>query len=423
MAENLALAGCGCDIERTHKRLLPVSEAVSLAHELVQPLAGTELVTLAGAVGRVLARDLHAPRPMPFFDNSAMDGYAVRTRDFSGNGPWCLPVAGPFAAGDVTPPSIPQGPVTVRIFTGAPVPEGFDAVVMQEYVEANDAMACFTLEPRPGQNVRRSGEDLKRGTVLVKAGTRVEPRHVGLLAANGYAAINVIRRPRIGIFSTGDELAESGCELSSAQLFDANRPLLLGLAEAAGAQVEDLGIVGDDLSATTRFFRQRLGRYDMLISSGAASVGGKDFVKQAFESAGGKMDFWKVAMKPGKPVIFGHGNGTVFAGLPGNSFAAFVGFKLFLEGMIERLQGRTPVPFANSTGIADFHWTRSTGRTEYVAVSICDGDGQAMCRLSRLGHGGSASLYPVAQADGVAVVSAALETVKPGDELPLHRFV
>jgi molybdopterin molybdotransferase len=244
-----------------------------------------------------------------------------------------------------------------------------------------------------------------------------------LLAANGYAAINVMRRPRIGIFSTGDELAESGCKLSSAQLFDANRPLLLGLAIATGAQVEDLGIVRDDLVATVHFFRQHLGRYDMLISSGAVSVGGKDFVKQAFESNGGKVDFWKVAMKPGKPVVFGHFDGTVFAGLPGNSFAVFVSFKLFLEGMVARLQGQSPVPFANASGIADFDWTRSTGRTEYFPVSICDGGGQGMCRLRRLGHGGSASLYPVSMADGVAVVSAELETIKPGDELLLHRFV
>ncbi len=422
MAETLAHAGCDCTASDASRHLMPVDEAIDRALGMVSRLGATELVPLADAVGRVLARDLHAPRPMPFFDNSAMDGFAVRTSDFAGAGPWLLPAAGPFAAGDCLPPAIPQGPVAVRIFTGAPVPEGFDAVVMQEYVETSGLLARFTLKPRPGQNVRRAGEDVERGVVLVPAGARLEPRHAGLLAANGYAAINVVRRPRIGIFSTGDELAETGSRLAGAQLFDANRPLLLGLAAAAGAQVEDLGIVRDDLVETAHFFRRHLGRFDLLISSGAVSMGGKDFVQPAFESAGGAVDFWKVAMKPGKPVMFGHGEGTVFTGLPGNSFAAFVGFKLFLEGMISRLQGSPVRGFAMQTGIADFNWTRSIGRTEFFPVRFNGPDSHDTPRLVRLGHGGSASLHPLGQSDGIAMVEAQTGNIRRGDGLRWHRF-
>lgn len=422
MSESVARTGCGCDSLVTGHPLLPIEAAIDRAYGLVGRLGRTELVAIDDALGRTLARDLRAPNQMPFFDNAAMDGYAVQTCHFQGDGPWHLPAATLVAAGCSQAPEIAGSAVAVRIFTGAPVPSGFDAVVMQEHVDADGLQVRFAMRPRAGQNVRRTGEDIARGMLLVAAGTRLEPRHVGLLAANGYIAINVLARPRIGIFSTGDELVEPGKELGPAQLFDANRALLVSLARISGAEVMDLGIVRDDLVATVDFFERHLGRHDMLVSSGAVSVGGKDFVKPAFERAGGTVDFWRVAMKPGKPVMFGRAGGTVFAGLPGNSFAAYMGYRLFIEGMIARMHGLPVTGFEMQTGIADFDWTRSTGRTEYFPVRLKEVDAQGNARLVRLGHGGSASLYSLGQSDGVAMVAAQTGRVSQGETLLWHRF-
>ena len=423
MYELHARTGCGCDSPVTGHPLMSVEAAIDRAHGLVGRLGRTELVALGDALGRILARDLRASHQMPSFDNSAMDGYAVQTCHFQGDGPWHLPVATLVAAGCSQAPEIAGSAVAVRIFTGAPVPFGFDAVVMQEYVEAEGLQVRFTQRPRAGQNVRRAGEDIARGMLLVAAGTRLEPRHVGLLAANGYNAINVLARPRIGIFSTGDELVEPGNELGPAQLFDANRALLISLARKSGAEVMDLGIVRDDLVTTVDFFEKHFGRHDLLVSSGAVSVGGKDFVKPAFELAGGTVDFWRVAMKPGKPVMFGRARDTVFAGLPGNSFAAYMGYRLFIEGMIARLQSLPVTGFEMESGIADFDWTRTTGRTEYFPVTFNGLDAQGNAKLVRLGHGGSASLCPLGQSDGIAVVAAKTAQVNQGDTLCWHRLM
>ncbi len=421
MAETAGLANCGCDDSVQVKSRMSVHEAVSRAHALVRKPTGFELTDLGSAGNRTVSRDLHAPAPMPFFNNSAMDGFAVRTSCFTGNGPWKLPVLGPLAAGSPSTLAVPDTAVAVRIFTGAPVPEGFDAVVMQEDVGVDRDHAVFMSRPKIGQNVRQQGEDIARGALLVRAGTRLGSRHIGLLAANGYSAVNAYRRPRVGVFSTGDEIVEPGQSASPGQIFDANRSMLIGLARQAGADVTDLGIIGDTLDETTSCFAGMTGKFDLIVSSGAVSVGGHDFIKPGLEKAGGEVAFWQVAMKPGKPVMFGKIGEAIVAGLPGNSLAAYVGFKLFVDGMVAGLSGRQgSVHLMTTPAIAGFDWTRWPGRTEYFPVRRAGTDEFGVPIVERLGRGGSASLAPLCQADGIAVVAADVDAVAHGDMLRWH---
>jgi len=422
MFDTLAVPVCGCDRPEQVNTLMPVDEAVRRAHAMVKPMRGTELVVVSEAAGRTMAKAAHAPRPMPFFNNSAMDGFAIRTVDFDGSGPWILPIMGPIAAGASALLPLSVSPIAVRIFTGAPVPRGFDAVVMHEDVGVEEEGAVFQRCPQSGQNVRSAGEDIKRGAVLVTAGTQITAPHIGLLAANGYSAVNVVHKPRIGVFSTGDELVEAGQPLSDGQIYDANKPLLLSLANAAGADVTDLGIVADSLADTAAFINKVCGEFDLLLSSGAVSVGGHDFIKPALEQAGGKVAFWRVAMKPGKPVMFGQIGDTAIAGLPGNSLAAYLGFKLFVEGMIAKLADRAPSQFFADRAIAGFAWIRRTGRIEYFPVKVCGVNEVGVPIVDRLGHGGSASLNPLCQADGIAVVQAGDDRIQCGQALAWHPF-
>jgi len=292
---------------------------------------------------------------------------------------------------------------------------------MQEDVGVDADHAVFRSRPKTGQNVRQQGEDIPRGALLVEAGTRLGSRHIGLLAANGYSAINAYRRPRVGVFSTGDEIVEAGQSTAFGQIFDANRPMLVRLAQQAGADVTDLGIIGDTLDETASCFAGMAGCFDLIVSSGAVSVGGHDFIKPALEKAGGEVAFWQVAMKPGKPVMFGKIGEAIVAGLPGNSLAAYVGFKLFVDGMVARLSGLLgPAHLTTTPAFAGFDWTRWPGRTEYFPVKRVGTDEFGVPIVERLGRGGSASLAPLCQADGIAVVAADVDTVAQGDMLRWH---
>ncbi|NML77035.1 molybdopterin molybdotransferase MoeA [Rhizobium sp. S-51] len=384
--------------------LIPVERAIEIAVGMVRPVAGVEDVKLVGARGRVLAADLRAARPMPRFDNSAMDGFAVRLADLDGHGPWQLRVAGTIAAGADPNVQPAMAGAAMRIFTGASVPETYDAVVMQEDCEDRDTFVIVRTRPRRGGNIRRAGEDAAKGDVLVAGGTRIEARHVGLLAGTGHTLLPVRRAPRIAVLSTGDELLAG--DRGAAGIHDANRPMLISLAEGLGAEVTDLGICADDLDQTAALFRRLVHRFDMILTSGAASVGGRDHVRAALVAAGGSILSCKVAMKPGKPVFFGRLHETLVTGLPGNPLSAYVGFQLFVARQIGALLGVVPAGFVKETAIAGFDWQCKTGRTEYVPVRVVGTDAAATPVVDRLGHGSSASLLPLAQADGVAVLEA-----------------
>jgi len=321
--------------------MLSFEEALERLLAAAEPVAETKSVPLVAARGRVLAVPLVAPIDVPPFDNSAMDGYAVRCADVAQPGV-ALPVAQRIAAGSVGRPL--DAGTAARIFTGAPAPPGADAVVMQERCEAGAGGTVVVNElPRPGQNIRRAGEDIRAGAELLAAGTRLGPAELGLAASVGQATLPVFRRLRVAILSTGDELAEPGEALRPGQIYNANRHFLRALLDGLGCAVTDLGRVPDTLEATRAALRTAAEGHDLILSSGGVSVGEEDHVKAALE-AEGRLDLWKIAIKPGKPLAFGKvGAGrTAFIGLPGNPVAGFVTFLMLVRPFIEKRMGGVP---------------------------------------------------------------------------------
>ncbi|WVX51128.1 hypothetical protein ROLI_042290 [Roseobacter fucihabitans] len=350
---------------------------------------------------------------MPFFDNAALDSFALRCADLEGGG--CLPIAGTVAAGD-GPRALPVG-TALRIFTGAPIPAGADAVVMIEACVDKIQKIHFERIPCQGDNIRRTGSDQAAGRLLIAAGTHIAAHHIGLVAANGVTQVDVIRRPRVAVFSTGDELCAD--PRAPHQIPDANRPMLLALARQAGAEVTDLGILPDDTRATAAALNALGTRYDLILSSGAISLGGKDHIRDALVAAGGTVEGWRVALKPGKPVMFGTLGAAAFTGLPGNPFAVHVGFHMFVLPQITRMLGVDLAPVAP---VAGFSWTRKAGRAEVFPVHLAGHDDTGLPVLQRLGQSVSATLLPLSHADGLAIVPAEIDQIKPGASLLWRPF-
>ena len=312
--------------------------------EQVTPLA-TELIPVDEADGRVLGEDLLSHVDLPPFDYSAMDGYAVVAADFQGSGPWELPVAfeqrAGASGGRVTPGSV------ARIFTGASLPAGADAIVMQEDTEKRGARVLVRASPRPGNHVRRRGEDLARGAVALMQGTRLNPFRVGLAAALDRAQVRVARRPRVALLCTGDELRDAGSPERAGSIPDSNGPSLAALARRTGAQVVRLPRTSDDLELTRAAIRAALLDHDVLLTVGGVSVGDHDVVKAALEAEGVAIDFWKVKIKPGKPLAFGRQGSAFVLGLPGNPVSAQLTLCLFGLPLLRALQGdvrAVPIP-------------------------------------------------------------------------------
>ncbi len=407
---------CGCDSVSRSTDLMSVTDAVDCALAQVRPIFETESVDLTCVAGRTSAQAVAAPTAMPFFDNSAMDGFAVRSADLDRR--CCLPVTGTIAAGDA-PRALPAG-AAMRIYTGAPLPAGADAVAMSEVCIDKSHKVHFERKPAPGENIRRAGSDQKAGQDLITAGTRLAAHHVGLLAANGITHICVVRRPRVAILSTGNELCDG--TRHPGQIHDANRPMLAALSRQAGAEVLDFGILPDDPQASSRAFAGLVGKADLILTSGAVSMGGKDHIRDALRAAGGEISGWRVALKPGKPVMFGRLGQSAVTGLPGNPFAVHVGFHLFVLPQLDRLLGRPRSGFAPVPAIAGFDWIRKPGRAEVFPVRLIAYDANGAPVLQRLGQSVSATLLPVTTADGLAVVPADADHIRSGMPLVWHPF-
>ena len=348
--------------------MLSVHEARAMILAATRPLPA-RAVPLGAALDGVAAADVVSPRNLPAWDNSAMDGYAVRSADVAGateNSPIHLRVAGEVAAGKAA--TTPVGPQTcVRIFTGAPLPTGADAVVMQEdtrphhdgYIAVLDAVVA-------GENIRRAGDDVRAGDVVVRAGTLFGPAQVGLAAAVGQAELLVYPRPRVGVLVTGAEVVEPGRRLAAGQIYDSNSFLLGGLVQRAGGEWVNLGIADDTKEALTEKLEYALAECDVVITSGGVSVGEYDLVKDVLRDLGCQQQFWKVAMKPGKPFVFGTRDHRLVFGLPGNPVSAAVTFLLLARPALLRLRGLTDLELPQLTGVAAADLVNDGERPHYL---------------------------------------------------------
>ncbi len=316
--------------------MLGADQARQALIDAATPMVDTEKVHLAKALGRVLAADVTSPLDVPGHDNSAMDGYAIRSGDTEG-GSASLPVAQRIAAGH---PGEPLAPGTAaRIFTGAPMPQGADAVVMQEEVEVDGERIRIGRRVEPGENVRPRANDVARGDVVLQAGERLRPQMVGLLASLGIPEVEVIRRLRVALLNTGDEIIEPGQPLQEGQIYNSNRYTLTAALQRLGCEVIDPGPVEDTLEATRTALREAAAQADLVVTSGGVSVGEEDHIRAAVE-AEGELALWRVRMKPGKPLAFGRVGDTPFIGLPGNPVSVFVTLCLFGTPFIRIAQGR-----------------------------------------------------------------------------------
>ncbi|TIL60152.1 MAG: molybdopterin molybdotransferase MoeA [Mesorhizobium sp.] len=380
----------------------------------------TETVQLSIADGRVLARDLVAPLPLPPFTNSAVDGYALRGDDLPGTVEKTLPVSGRIQAG--TAPDRPAAPgQAIRIFTGAPLPEGADTVYMQEDVRVDDSGRVI-LPPglKRGANVRPAGEDVAAGKVVLQAGQRMRPQDVALAAALGMTQVDVRRKIRVAIFSTGNEIVAPGKVRGPAQLFDSNRFMLMAMLARLGCETTDFGILTDDSSLIADVLSEAAPGQDLILASGGVSTGEADCVKAAVESVG-TLVFWRVAIKPGRPVAMGVIRGTAFIGLPGNPVASFVTFAHIARAAIFALAGARQQPPISRPVRAAFSYRKKPGRREYVRVSLRgtqDGTYEAV-KFPREGAGMLSSLV---QTDGLVELGEEIAEVEPGQTVQFLAY-
>ncbi|NKI96125.1 gephyrin-like molybdotransferase Glp [Rhizobacter sp. SG703] len=351
--------------------LLSLDDALARLLAAVQPLPAAEAESLStfDALGRVLAADVHAQLDVPPLDNTAMDGYALRSADVPAAGA-LLPVSQRIPAGSL-PPALQPGSAA-RIFTGAPIPPGADAVVMQEQCEAVGSEVRINEVPKAGQWVRRRGEDVRHGSVVLTQGQRLTPQALGMAASVGAATLSVMRRPRVALFSTGDELVMPGEPLRPGAIYNSNRYTLRALIQALGGDVTDLGIVPDRLDATRDALMRAAQGHDLIVTSGGVSVGEEDHLRPAVQ-AEGQLDLWQIAVKPGKPLAFGsvrRGDATAawFIGLPGNPVSSFITFLLAVRPVLLRLQGAAAGMPHGLPMRADFAWPKPDRRREFLRV-------------------------------------------------------
>jgi molybdopterin molybdotransferase len=396
--------------------LLPVDDLEQIIRDRVAPVAEIETVALAQARGRTLACDIEAPIDLPPFDNSAVDGYAVRHADLAAQSETAFAIAERVTAGRAAAHPIAPG-TAIRIFTGAPMPDGADTVFMQEDVRAESGSVIVPPGLKPGSNRRLAGEDIRAGAVALPAGRILSIADVALASALGLTALPVRRRIRVALFSTGDELTEPGQPLTRASLYDANRTLLGGLIASLGASVTDLGILPDDPAILAPALRAAAEGHDLVLTSGGVSTGEADHVRDAVEAVG-SLVFWRVAIKPGRPVAMGvipsaAGTSAAFVGLPGNPVAAFVTFVRVVRPLIMRLAGADSPALVPLPVRAGFGYRKKQGRREYVRVALTrNEDGVVVAVKHR--QEGAGVLTSLTETDGLVELPENITTVEPG---------
>ncbi len=394
------MSTCDCSSHEKPTALMSLEDALQLLLSHAHPLVETERVSIAAALGRVLAEPVVSRITMPPWDNSAMDGYAVNTADVPAIGVR-LPVSQRIPAGVAGEP-LAAG-TAARIFTGAPIPENADAVVIQEVCETQGNDVIIGKCPEPGANIRRAGEDTTQGQVVIPQGTRLGPQHMGLLASVGVAEFSVYRRLKVALFSSGDELIMPGQPLGPGQIYNSNEFTLEGLLTGVGCEVVKLGIVEDTFSATCDALTKAAAGADLVMTSGGVSVGEEDHIKPAIEKLG-RLDLWKIAIRPGKPLAFGHIGEVPFIGTPGNPVSLFVTYCLFARPFILKKQGvagnLSPSAVLAKVG---FDWPRPDKRREFARARL-DLDDQGEPWISVYPSRSSGVLSSLAWANGLAVL-------------------
>ncbi len=403
--------------------LMPVDEARERMQASMQPISGTESVALSDATGRVLANDVVSPVNVPGFTNSAMDGYAIKASDIPATGVRKLDVVGTAWAGKHFQGQFAAGQA-VRIFTGGLMPEGTDTVVIQEHVSVTDNVVTIDNQVSPGRNVRQAGEDVCRDEVVLTRGTRLFAAEIGLLASLGINDVDVYQQLTVAYFTTGDELVSleqhAGEQLEPGKLFDSNRHTLKSLLSSLPVELLDLGVVRDDEQSTRDVMQRAADNADIVISSGGVSAGDADYVSKVFHDLG-DVSFWKLAMRPGRPLAFGHIGNATFFGLPGNPVAVMVTFLQFVQPAIfHRMGCRETEPYV-ITAVCESSLRKSRGRVEYQRGILSNSDsGQLLVRST--GKQGAGKISSMSAANCLIVIDADVSEVQEGDPVRVQPF-
>lgn len=402
---------------------LPVDTGRQLIIDAVSPIVGTEHIPLRDALGRVLAESVVCPIDVPPHDNSAMDGYGLRGADLAADGPTTLDIVGTALAGQPCAASVGPGQA-VRIMTGARLPAGVDTVVMQEVARVEGGRVTLAPGQRAGHNIRRAGEDLHAGQVALAAGRQIRPAELGLVASLGISEVAVRRRLRVAFFSTGDEVVTIGSAARDGQIYDSNRYTLFGMLTRLGVDVIDIGVVRDDPDALETTLREAASVADVVITSGGVSVGDADFTRDMMARLG-EVLFWKIAMKPGRPMAFGrigrHGDSAWLFGLPGNPVAVMVSFYQFVQPALLRLAGVDPLP---AMPVLQASCTtplrKAPGRTEFLRGVLSLDGGRWQVRTT--GAQGSGILSSMADANCFIILGPGQTKVAVGEPVSVQLF-
>ena len=397
--------------------LLRLDDMERLIAERLAPVAEIERVPVAASRGRVVAADVIAPVSLPPFDNSAVDGYAVRHADLDAKSDTRLGIVGRLQAGAAAVAALGTREA-IRIFTGAPMPAGADTVFMQEDVTVDGDAVVLPAGLARGANRRLAGEDMPKGGVALRAGTVIEPQHIALAAALGITQIDVRRKIKVAVFSTGNEVVEPGRTLQPAAIYDANRFLLRELLERTGAAVTDLGILPDDPELLSQALRAAAHDHDLIVTSGGVSTGEADYVRAAVERIG-KLVFWRVAIKPGRPVALGviagaNGGSAAFVGLPGNPVAVFVTFVRVVRALLRRIAGAAPASFVPLPVRAGFAYRKKKDRREYVRVALRPG-ADGVLEAVKHPQDGAGVITSLTETDGLLELPEDVTVIAPGD--------
>ena len=399
---------------------ITTEEAINIILSSISPIKKTELVPIRESLNRVLAIDVKSTINVPSAKNSAMDGYAINSKNIPKKTK-TLKVVGKSLAGKPCNTSIKDGQC-VKIMTGAVVPDGADTVVIQEHVETSKTQNEILIdnEIKPGSNVREAGEDIAKGAIAIKKGKNLTPADIGLLASLGIPKVEVYRKLKIAFFSTGDELRSLGEKLNVGDVYDSNRYTLYTMLSNLNVEIFDMGVVKDDKESLTQAFNEAAGEVDMLITSGGVSVGEADYIKDILEKYG-NINFWKVAIKPGRPLTFGKIKSTLFFGLPGNPVSVMVTFYQFTQLAIKKFAGETSYLPTVLKAISTSSLRKKPGRVEYQR-GIFEKDKNNNLTVRKTGPQGSGILRSMSEANCFIVLPIDSKEVNPGDSVDIQPF-